>query len=262
MSLAALFQYEDHERDQRLRHLIPQRAFAHLGQLNSADYGQDGEKPEAFHATLSPSGSELHLRVPANKVERDYAVLLDLADAGAGQLELSFIVINDLLSPRFDIDYDEQGQSTMMGTATRNVEQEKLALAAGLGPCQVRSGLRLFSEMLPRLEAFAKDLGYVAIQLEPLTYHNAVMYENYGFAYITGRKQMVKLNKLFAQDGLLNQACNDSNVFRQRAFANNPRGRSWAIHDGVLEEMGEDRLDLHMVKVIGKHAGQHTFDAK
>jgi hypothetical protein len=39
------------------------------------------------------------------------------------------------------------------------------------------------------------------------------------------------------------------------------RGRSWAIHDGVLEQLdGEPALNLTMVKPIGVDAGQRTFN--
>jgi len=34
------------------------------------------------------------------------------------------------------------------------------------------------------------------------------------------------------------------------------RGRSWAIHDGIL---GEPFTDIHMYKNIGKFSGVNTF---
>ena len=260
MTLARLAQQPPDQQARRLRGVLPQRVFDHLGEVDPRLYGPDGEADAAFLGLVDPRSSEAHLRAPAMKRDHDYALSLDLADAGGGQMELSFIVVNDLLAPRFDIDVDPHGNPTLLGTATRNLPEERRAMDAGLGPSQVRRGLRLFAELQPRLEAFAHELGYVAIQLEPLTYHNAVMYENYGFAYMTGRRRMKAIDAAFAEDGVLRHACDGSTPFRAPEHADTARGRSWAVHDGVLAELdGDIGLDLTMVKVLGQDAGQRTF---
>lgn len=260
MSLARLAQRPLEEQAHRLRRIVPQRCFDHLARVDPGRYGESGEADAAFLGVVDPQAAEAHLRAPAEKHDRDYAVSLDLGDAGGGQLELGFIVVNDLLAPRFDIDVDEKGQPTLLGTATRNLPEERRALEAGLGPCQVRRGLRVFAELLPKMEAFAAELGYVAIHLEPLTYHNAVMYENYGFAYMTGRRRMKAIDAAFAQGGVLRKACDGSTVFRRPEHADTARGRSWAIHDGILTELdGDEALEVQMVKVLGRDAGQRTF---
>lgn len=260
MSLARLAQQPAGEQNERLRRVIPQRCFDHLARVDARLYGEHGESDPAFLGVVDPNASEAHLRAPAEKRDRDYALSLDLGDAGGGQLELGFIVVNDLLAPRFDIDVDEKGQPTLLGTATRNLPEERRALEAGLGPCQVRRGLRLFAELLPNMEALAAELGYVAIHLEPLTYHNAVMYENYGFAYMTGRRRMKAIDAAFATGGVLRKACDGSTIFRRPEHADTARGRSWAIHDGILAELdGDEALEVQMVKVLGQDAGQRTF---
>lgn len=244
----------------RYRALIPDRAFEvpiRMGLI--PDDTSVAAEGTAFRILTEPS-HEVRIRVPAKRSGGDFALSLDLEEAGAGQLRLSFVVINDLSGPRFDIDIDANGHLTLLGTAGRNYPAEGAALRAGLGPCQVRHGLRMFSKMLPRIEEFAVEQGYVAIVLEPLTYHNAIMYERYGFAYIRGRKRMVAINQAFKPGGVLRAAMDDSTQFRRPELCDDPRGRSWAIHDGILEKMdGDAHLDNEMVKVIGQDANQHTF---
>lgn len=242
------------------RSILPSRCFAHLHEVDPTRFSLEGSEDEAFGVVAEANTGTAHLRVPAHRVNRDFCISLDLDEAGAGQLRIGFVVINNLIRPRFDIDVDENGQVTMLGTAGRNIEQELAAMADGLGPCQVRHGLGLMAAMLPRLEEFATRAGYVAICLEPLTYHNALMYERYGFSYMTGRKRMVAIDAAFAPGGVLHEAMDGSSPFRMPEMASDPRGRSWAIHDGILDKLdGDRRLDSQMVKVIGHHADIDTF---
>ncbi|MEQ9460154.1 MAG: hypothetical protein RIG82_04305 [Phycisphaeraceae bacterium] len=239
--------------------ILPERCFEHLRRVDPKHFSGVGLDERSFRLDARAGSYEARLRVPAERVHGDYGVSLDLADAGGGQLEIGFLVINDLSAPRFNVDVDELGRITLLGTAGRNIEEERRAMLAGLGPCQVRKGLGLFAELLPRLESFAKRLGYYGIVLEPLTYHNAVWYENHGFAYISGRRRMLEIDRAFARGGALYEAL-DGSDFRQQRFARTARGRSWAIHDGILEAMGgEARMELEMVKVIGQSSHQETF---
>lgn len=243
------------------RGLIPERAFEVPIQMGLIPKDTSVEAEGKSYRILTEPSHEVRIRVPTQRTTGDFALSLDLEEAGAGQLRLSFIVINDLSGPRFDIDIDTNGNLTLLGTASRNYPAEAAALRAGLGPCQVRRGLKMFSMMLPKIEAFAAEQGYVAIVLEPLTYHNAVMYERYGFAYVRGRKRMTQINRAFKPGGILHAAMNDSTPFRRPELCDDPRGRSWAIHDGILEKLdGQSHLDNEMVKVIGQHANQITFD--
>jgi len=190
MTLAHLADLSDDDLQQRLRGWLPARVFEHVGQIDADRYGPRGEQARALSAAVDLASNELRVRVPAEPIDRDFALRLDLEDAGGGQLELGFVVINDLLAPRYDIDVGPSGEPTLLGTVRRHLPEEVRAMQAGLGPSQVRRGLRCFREFLSNLEGFAKSLGYVAIQLEPLTYHNAVMYEKRGFGYVAGRRRM------------------------------------------------------------------------
>jgi len=59
-----------------------------------------------------------------------------------------------------------------------------------------------------------------------------------------------------APDGDLRAKLDGTTPFRQPEFANSVRGRSWAIHDGI---MGEPYTGVHMYKHVGKHAEITTF---
>jgi hypothetical protein len=247
--------------------LVPERCWEHLAMLDPALLGAGADNPRALRVIAPQDAPELHLRIPAQRWPEnrsgagDFVLSMDLEESGAGHLELAFLTINDLTAPRFDIDVDQRGRLTLLGTAGRNLGEERRAMDAGLGPCQVRAGLSVFAELLPRLENFARAWGYVGIVLEPLTYHNAVMYENYGFSYSTGRRRMLRINEEFDPGGTLTQRLDGRSAFRRPEMARSARGRSWAIHDGILRDFdGDNRLNLRMVKVIGYHANDRTFD--
>ena len=79
-----------------------------------------------------------------------------------GVPELSLVQINDPRSPRFAIDRDEDGLDTLLGTVRRNANEERRAMAAGLAPGQVRSGLRMLGEVLSAMDDFCRLLGRFA----------------------------------------------------------------------------------------------------
>ncbi len=259
MSLADLRKLTDEQRRRRCADLIPQRCWDHLAVLSPRLAGGP-DNPATMRIVLPHPGHELHLRIPAERFDRDYALSMDLEDIGAGQLEMGFVVINDLTAPRFSTDTLPDGTSTLLGTATRNYEAELAAMRNGLGPCQVRRGLRMFDQLLPRLEAFMTELGYVSLNLRPLTYHVAVMYERHGFGYMAGRRRMTRINQAFTPGGVLARRMDLSTPFRDPTTAHTPRGRSWAIHDGILEHLdGETAFDVQMFKLPGTDANQRTF---
>src|SRR4030066_2103271 len=57
-------------------------------------------------------------------------------------LHLDFLIINDALSERFNIDVDELGRDTLYGTRSRNLPEEIKAMQAGLAPGRGRRGSR------------------------------------------------------------------------------------------------------------------------
>ncbi|MBI1854441.1 MAG: hypothetical protein HYR93_00970 [Chloroflexi bacterium] len=177
-----------------------------------------------------------------------------LTDTMNGQIHILLYVLNDPESPRFDVDKMPDGRATKFGTLIRNLEAEKAALEAGLAPGQVRHGLRLLSQAVIAFENFVEDLGHEMYFVEPLYYHNAVIFERYGFAYQQGRKLMERIHAGFFENGDLLKQLDDS-TFRRREAQSRIRLRSWAIHDGLL---GEPFTNVTMYKRVGKSAGVST----
>jgi len=184
---------------------------------------------------------------------------LELADNSLNGIELNLIVLNDPTAPRYSIDQTEDGAPTMFGTLKRNLRAEETAKEAGLAPGQVRAGLRGSHMVFEQIEAFLSMLGHRAYFLEPLTYASAWVFERRGFAYVRGHKLMDDIHREFQSGGRLYQCLNDGSPFRKRDQADTVRGRAWAIHDGILEELDVRWDNIRMVKQIGRHAGVETF---
>jgi hypothetical protein len=178
-----------------------------------------------------------------------------LTDNLNGQIIILLAIINDPYSPRFDVDRMPDGAKTDFGTRRRNLSAEEAAMQAGLAPGQIHSGLRVLRAFIETFEAFVQGLGHSMYFIEPLAYHNAVLFERYGFNYQMGRRWMESIHTRFSPGGDLFDKLNRSTPFRQPAFAHTIRGRSWAIHDGL---MGEPYNNVHMYKHVGKLAGITT----
>jgi len=178
-----------------------------------------------------------------------------ITDTINGQLHVLLYVLNDPHSPRFDVDRMPDGTPTHFGIQQRNIEAEIAALEAGLNPGQIRKGPRLLSSAMSTFERFVKGLGHALFFAEPLYYHNAVIFERYGFKYQQGRRLMVQIEERFSPAGDLRPLLDNSTPFRTPAAADSIRLRSWAIHDGIL---GEPFTNVTMYKEIGKHAGLST----
>jgi hypothetical protein len=180
-----------------------------------------------------------------------------LTDTVTGQIHVLLYILNDPDSARFDVDRMPDGRPTRFGTLVRNLEAEKAALEAGLAPGQIRRGLRLLNPAVIAFENFVEDLGHELYFVEPLYYHNAVIFERYGFTYQQGRKLMERIHDGFSEGGDLIKRLDDS-TFRRTQATNSIRLRSWAIHDGILEE---PFTNVTMYKRVGKHAGISTTES-
>jgi len=178
-----------------------------------------------------------------------------LTDNLMGQVHILLYIVNDPDSPRFDVDRMPDGRKTLFGTLCRNIEAEKAALEFGLAPGQIRRGLRLLYPAIRSFEGFVRSLGHDLYFTEPLYYHNAIIFEHYGFAYAKGKKLMERIQKGFSDTGELINKLDDSSPFRSPSAATSIRKRSWAIHDGIL---GEPFTDVTMFKQVGKSAGLDT----
>jgi hypothetical protein len=188
--------------------------------------------------------------------DRDPVLLVDVGMSAFSVPELSLVQINDPRAPRFAIDRDEEGQDTLLGLVGRNEPEERRAFAAGLAPGQVRRGLRMLGEVLAAMDDFCRLLEREFYLVEPLFYHSAILYERRGCDYFIGREQMEAIHAGFEPGGALCRALDDSSPFRRRGGAASARGRSWAIHDGIL---GERWSGVKMFRVPGAPAGISTF---
>lgn len=179
-----------------------------------------------------------------------------LADTLNGQIHVLLYIVNNPDSPRFDVDRMPDGSPTKFGIFKRNLEEERKAMEAGLAPGQVRSGLRLLEDAIASFEQFVTSLGHEIYFNEPLYYHNAIIFERYGFRYQQGRRKMESIHEGFLPGGEFERKLDGSTPFRKPQFAQSIRGRSWSLHDGV---MGAPYSDVTMYKIIGEEADISTF---
>ena len=219
--------------------------------------GPDGEKHVMIVAP--PEKGLVKIVVKDRADARDPLAYLELVDTSFNGINVVLLVLNDPNSPRFDIDISEDGEPTLFGTVHRNRAAEAAAKEAGLAPGQVRSGLRASRTAVQHLEAFMMMMGHQTYYGEPLTYAAAVLFERRGFSYISGRRLMEKIDAEFRPGGALYNALDGGTPFRQPDQANTVRGRAWAIHDGILEEIGAHWDGLRMAKRLGYQTGVNTF---
>lgn len=223
--------------------------------------------PERLKRLMEESGGELSVIAPQGLCfvrmkarlrpeDPDPVFFLELCDTHHRQMELSFCQISDPQAPRFYVDRDPEGRDNLFATMGRNVSEEERSMAAGLFPNQTRRGLRMFGEFLPLLERFTDSLGMELIFGEPLTYDNAIRYERYGFDYLVGKRIMQEIHAGFAPGGPLFERLDGSTPFRRRGMERSLLGRSWAIHDGILDGPWDG---VKIYKTVGVHAGVDTF---
>ena len=180
------------------------------------------------------------------------------------QINLDFLIVNDPNSSRFNTERDEEGRDTLHGWASRNLPEEEKAMDAGLFPGQVRKGLGLTREVVQILDYVCNIFDIKSIRLEALFYHNAITYERHGFSYFSGYPLMKKINDSFQPGGKLFKKLDNSTPFRKPEFADKMRGRSWAIHDGILLDVDDELLEDGwaspiMYRMVENPRGMVTF---
>lgn len=181
-----------------------------------------------------PGEASVRLTVRHRADAGDPAVFLRLDESRSGNLQITWIILSDPEGPRFGVDLDDQGNITDLGARFRNLREEEAALRAGLAPGQIRPGLRMLRAVLDRIEAFAVRLEKAALVLEAFFYHNALIYERHGFAYLAGQERLEALHRGFLPGGELAARLDGRTPFRTPAAGASIRGRSWALHDGLL----------------------------
>lgn len=221
-----------------------------------SEYAIKDLKDSYTFSLVCPSGSramELSLRQQPD--DRDPLLYINIADTFNGQLLVLLVTVNDPAATRYNTDIDHVGNSTNFGTSGRNLPAELAAMRDGLAPGQVRRGLRAFKRSVPVFEDFVSQMGHELFLIEPLAYHNAIVFERYGFSYSRGLRDMEEIHNSFQSDGYLHKKLTGQSRFRMPEAWNSIRGRSWAIHDGILEH---SFTGFQMYKRIGKHASVNT----
>jgi len=245
-------------RDALYSRLIPPEVFRHVGADARTGRGADGH--QLVRVVAGPGQTWARVEARASRDDRDPLLLVDVEMSPFLVPELSFVQVTDPSAERFDIDRDADGRDTLFGTLSRNVAEEARALAAGLAPGQVRHGLRLLGRVLDAMSEFCRLLGTELFLVEPLFYHSALLYERHGCAYLFGRERMEEIHAEFQPGGRLHAALDGSTPFRQPGFDRTMRGRSWAIHDGILSRLdGEAWTGIKMYRQAGRPAGVVTF---
>lgn len=204
---------------------------------------------------FAPGSSDVEMMVYHQNDFPDPILYAHLADSMNGQIYILLYILNDPASPRFNVDKMPDGRPTQFGIRIRNIEAEEAALQAGLSPGQIRHGLRSLQHALNAFEEFMLSLGHEMYYMEPLYYHNAIIFERYGFSYQLGRRQMNEIQAGFEEGGEFRKKLDDSNPFRSSKAASSIRLRSWAIHDGIL---GRPFTNVTMYKRVGVSANIRT----
>ncbi len=252
-SIRGINNLPDPEKTAIYRTLLTPWVFERFG-IDPETLTQDGQPVVFINASANSRAMEISvLHVPH---AQDPALYANMVDTFNNQLMVLMVIINDPEAPRFAIDHDANGQSTYLGTRGRNIPAEIAAMEAGLAPGQIRAGLRAFRVGVSVFEDFVTRMGHDMFLIEPLAYHNAIVFERYGFYYLYGRKEMERINHEFLPGGVYHARLDDSTSFRPPDAWRTVRGRSWAIHDGIL---GYPFTGFQMYKRIGIHAGVNTF---
>ncbi len=241
------------ERDAIYRTLIPDWL---LNQYGIDPVAMTNEGKSILHIRAPQNSRVLEISVRRYAEDIDPMLYLNMVDTFNNQLLVLLVVVNDPDAPRFNIDRDLDGYRTHLGTSARNLVAEESAMKAGLAPGQVRRGLRVFKQLVPIFEQFVSKMGHQMFFIEPLAYHNAIVFERYGFNYVRGYQDMVSIHNEFQPNGSLHQKLGSGGVFRPADAWQTVRGRAWAIHDGVL---GHPFTGFQMVKYIDQDAGISTF---
>jgi hypothetical protein len=238
------------EREELLSRLIPAR-FLELFSIHPGTYlSPAGIRCVNFVCPEGMPFFQIDLR--RDPADRDAAYFLDVSTSPYGQMEISFVIVNDPASERFNIDVDENGLDTYFGTARRNIPEEVRAMGAGLAPAQVRRGLRAMKDLVDCWDDFFGRIGHRFYFLEPLSYNSAILYEKAGFQYVQGKEKMEYIDREFRPGGVLHARLDGSTPFRNPEHWKTVRGRSWAIHDGILDEPWESPKMYKTVGIEGK----------
>ncbi len=241
-----------HKKREIYARLIPTKL---LEKFNLNAYAMDRSGNDLLRLCCQPGTCSTEMELRHQYDFPDPILYGHITDTLNGQIHILLYVLSDPFSPRFDVDRIPDGTSTNFGTCCRNLPAEQEAMQAGLAPGQIRRGLGMLGFAIQSFESFVESLGHDLYFAEPLYYHNAIIFERYGFAYQKGRQLMELIQKGFAPGGEILNLLDSSTPFRKPEAADSIRLRSWAIHDGIL---GEPFTNVTMYKKVGRSAGLST----
>lgn len=252
-SIAALNQLPDKEKSSIYARFIPPEIFERFELPHEI---KDLLELNLLQIKCKAGSTDVVLELRHDVGFQDPLLYAHLTDTVTGQIHVLLYVMNDPYAPRYDTDMMPDGKPTEFGIFRRNLEAERAAMKAGLAPGQVRQGLKMLKYSVGIFEEFVDFLGHEVYFIDPLFYHNAIVFERYGFAYQQGRRKMEEIHSGFTDQGELISRLDGSSPFRSPEFSTSIRGRSWAIHDCIL---GEPFTDVVMYKAIGSQASVNTF---
>ena len=215
----------------------------------------DEEGSDLLELNCKPGSSVGEMKLFHQAGFQDPILYGQITDTLNAQIHVLLYILNDPQSERFNVDQMPDGSPTRFGILKRNLEAERAAMMYGLAPGQIRRGLRMLGEAIQSFDHFVTSLGHDLYFIEPLYYHNAVIFERYGFRYAKGQRLMKRIQEGFAPGGDLSQKLDGSSPFRMPQAAGSIRLRSWAIHDNLL---GEPFTNVTMYQQIGKPAEINT----
>lgn len=243
-SITSINQLSQDEKKKIYLNLIPQE----LVQILSLPEDLIDDEGKPLYQLRCESGStDVSLELRHEHRAEDPALYVHLSDTITGQIHVLLYIVNDPHSPRFDVDKMPDGTPTQFGTNLRNLVAEQSAMQAGLAPGQIHKGLRILKHSIQSFENFVLLTGRSVYFIEPLYYHNAIIFERYGFRYQSGFRRMVSIDREFRPCGSLHNKMDGATPFRQTGAETSIRGRSWAIHDGIL---GVPYSDFTMYKRV------------
>jgi hypothetical protein len=252
-SIAMINQLSDQEKLEIYSRFIPEELRNRFGL--SPDF-TDPEGRSLLEIRGRPGTVDVIVSLKHQFEADDPLLYVHLADNINGQIHVLLYVVNDPESERFDVDRMPDGTETAFGTFRRNIPAEIAAYHAGLAPGQVRRGMRMLGRSIPAFEDFVSSLYHGIYFVEPLHYHNAIIFERYGFSYQKGLNFMRSIHARFLGDSDLIALLDGSTPFRTMDARSSIRGRSWAIHDGIL---GSPFTDVTMFKEVGRLSNICTF---
>ncbi len=258
-SIAKVNRLPREERDPIYLRLVPESIFEKFQIDRKTLTNRFGER--VVRGIFPPDDNFACIEVKHRSTDGDCILSCQISQASfMDSLHLDFLIINDPFSERFNVDVDEFGRDTLLGARSRNICEEIKAMDAGVAPGMVRKGLRLIGEFSISLDRFMVPLGLKNVTTEAFYYHNAIVWEKYGFTYFKGGKMMEKIHKEFQPGGLLFEKLDDSTPFRKKGVERTVRGRSWAIYDGIFADAFDQEWESPMMyRILGKDFKVNTF---